>query len=369
MGSSFDFQGSASDAEDGVLTGSITWSSDEDGALGSGGTLPAPVNMSRGEHVITASVVDPQGASGSASITITIDGPPTVVINTPSDGATIASGASVTFSATGSDDEDNNVNTSLVWYDITTEEQIGEGNNVNKTELVDGFHEVTATVTDSTGQTAVATVTFTMTSGGNTPPTVNIIAPPDNWTYPQYPAITFSANAYDGETPGLNGSIEWTSSLESGILATGSTFSSATLTIGTHIMTASVTDGGGLSATDSITITITADEPAQPDFVSVTNGSQGNTCTNIVITWNPPDGADAWAQNALSYRVEDDITDQVLAIIPANDPGDTFWTPPNMTHGKAVYYEIYAQFSGNFVSLDLDVDLVCNNGVLSIDTY
>lgn len=71
QGSSVTFTASASDAEDGDLSGSVSWVSSLDGALGTGASIVASA-LSVGTHTITASVSDSAGASASASITVTI---------------------------------------------------------------------------------------------------------------------------------------------------------------------------------------------------------------------------------------------------------------------------------------------------------
>jgi hypothetical protein len=71
QGSMVSFSGSASDPEDGNLTSSLAWTSSKDGAIGTGGTF-SKSNLSVGEHVVTASVKDKNGAEGSASVTITV---------------------------------------------------------------------------------------------------------------------------------------------------------------------------------------------------------------------------------------------------------------------------------------------------------
>lgn len=53
----FTFTGSAADAESGDLTASITWTSDQDGLLGTGGSV-ATTLTAVGAHVITVSVTD-----------------------------------------------------------------------------------------------------------------------------------------------------------------------------------------------------------------------------------------------------------------------------------------------------------------------
>ena len=70
-GATIDFVGTASDSEDGDLTANLVWTSDMDGQIGTGGSFPAI--LSDGNHTITAEVTDLGGATGSASISITVE--------------------------------------------------------------------------------------------------------------------------------------------------------------------------------------------------------------------------------------------------------------------------------------------------------
>jgi len=72
-GDSIGFEGTAMDTEDGELTSSLTWTSDIDDELFSGGT--GSCVLSDGTHKITASVTDSGGRTGSDVITITVIGP------------------------------------------------------------------------------------------------------------------------------------------------------------------------------------------------------------------------------------------------------------------------------------------------------
>ncbi len=71
-GTAIAFAGSASDAQDGNLTASLAWSSNRDGTIGSGGSFSA--TLSAGAHTVTAQVTDSDGQSGSAQITVTVNG-------------------------------------------------------------------------------------------------------------------------------------------------------------------------------------------------------------------------------------------------------------------------------------------------------
>jgi hypothetical protein len=73
IGETIAFTGSATYAEDGPVTSDIVWSSNIDGAFGSGGS--ASTNLSAGTYTITASVIDQGGKTGSDSTTIVVTNP------------------------------------------------------------------------------------------------------------------------------------------------------------------------------------------------------------------------------------------------------------------------------------------------------
>ncbi|HEX9886838.1 MAG TPA: PKD domain-containing protein [Longimicrobiales bacterium] len=72
-GDAVHFSGTGADAEDGVLTGtSLVWTSDLDGHLGTG-TSFSRSDLSVGEHEVTLTVTDSQGATGTDEVTITVE--------------------------------------------------------------------------------------------------------------------------------------------------------------------------------------------------------------------------------------------------------------------------------------------------------
>ncbi len=90
----------------------------------------------------------------------------------------------------------------------------------------------------------------------NTTPVVSISAPSTNATYVEGSATTFSGSASDTEDGNLTSSLKWTSNL-SGQIGTGGSFSRA-LSAGVHIITASVTDRGGLVSSQQVTVSVSA---------------------------------------------------------------------------------------------------------------
>jgi len=63
--------GTATDAEDGDLSASLSWVSDRDGLLGTGASVTRS-DLSLGLHTITASVTDSGGLTGSDPIVLTV---------------------------------------------------------------------------------------------------------------------------------------------------------------------------------------------------------------------------------------------------------------------------------------------------------
>lgn len=151
----------------------------------------------------------------------------------------------------------------------------------------------------STGGVLNALAALSGNGGGgpvNTAPTVSIASPANNASFTQGASVSFSASASDAEDGALSASITWTSSRD-GAIGSGASFSTTSLTVGTHTVTASVTDSGNLTATDSVTVVINAPAgtaPAAPSNVSATNNSN-NTAT---IRWS--DNSD----NETSFQIE-----------------------------------------------------------------
>ena len=91
----------------------------------------------------------------------------------------------------------------------------------------------------------------------DSPPTVFISTPLNSSSYPTSTLVLFAGNATDVEDGNLTASLSWTSDLD-GTIGTGGSFILSTLSVGIHIITASVTDSFGNTSSESHTITITS---------------------------------------------------------------------------------------------------------------
>src|SRR6266568_877583 len=104
-GSAATFTGAATDPETGDCTARLTWTSSIDGQIGTGGSISKALSV--GTHTVTASVTDPAGKTGKATITVAVQQPvntaPVVTIATPTGGSSYVSGNRVNFTATVTD--------------------------------------------------------------------------------------------------------------------------------------------------------------------------------------------------------------------------------------------------------------------------
>lgn len=254
VGTAVAFSGEAIDAKDGDLSANLEWTSSLDGPLGSGASFTNAA-LSPGTHTITASATDSDGLTGSASVIIRIvdDSPPVVNILSPSDGAHFIPGQPITFSGTASDTVDGNLTSSLTWYSSISG-QIGSGGSFTRSNLPAGPHTITARVTDSDNLTGVDQIVIYIDEI-NTPPTVVINSPGENTTFRERDPIHFSGTATDPQEGDLSALLQWVSSID-GSIGSGSSFTLTTLSPGTHVITATVTDYGGLSAHDTVSIVV-----------------------------------------------------------------------------------------------------------------
>ncbi len=256
-GSDITFAGSASDGEDGVLTGaSLLWSSSINERFGTGTTVTTG-NLSPGTHTITLTATDSDQRSGSHSITLTINAPPAVSITGPENNATFAEGTEITFSCEASDAEDGSLSGSQLDWSSDVSGHIGFGTSMSRENLPAGTHTISITATDSHGAEAIDSVSITINTP-NSPPEASISRPFDGSVHTENADIYFEGAATDAE----DGVIEkdglvWQSDID-GTLGFGPVFSADTLSAGTHAVTLVATDSEGAVGRDIVSITVLA---------------------------------------------------------------------------------------------------------------
>ena len=269
------FSASASDAEDGDLSNTVQWYSSIDGQITSSAFL------SPGLHTISAIVVDSSGEGARASITISVEDfipntPPTISIQSPSQNAELMHGDSVPLTASANDSEDGNISTQVQWFSSIN------GPIANTTQLSAGQHTLTASVVDSQNESATASVKLTVIEQqANTYPTLNILSPASGSEFELDTPLYFQAQADDAEDGDLSEKVIWHSSRD------GTLSLPSTLSVGSHTITAYVTDSGSFMAVDTINITIF--EPQQNTAPTIQITAPGNNASfmeNEVIAFS-----------------------------------------------------------------------------------
>jgi hypothetical protein len=249
-GASIAFAGSATDSQDGNLASRLAWTSSIDGPLGTG-ALVSKV-LSGGTHTITASVADSGGLTGSKQMSISVmsaNTAPVVSIVSPTS-TTFPTGSSIAFSGSATDVQDGNLAARLVWTS-TVDGPLGTGASFIR-PLSAGTHIITASVTDSGGLSGSKQMSISVGSA-NTAPVVTITSPTIT-SFAAGTGIAFSGSATDTQDGNLTTRIVWVSSL-TGQIGSGGGFTTV-LAQGTHVITASVTDGGGATSTKQVTVTV-----------------------------------------------------------------------------------------------------------------
>src|SRR5690606_39502902 len=114
-------------------------------------------------------------------------------------------------------------------------------------------------------------------------------------TFVEGQRITFTASASDAQDGDLDADIEWSSSRD-GPLGTGASITSTQLSVGTHAVTASVVDSGGLERTAEVSITITARPANAPPTIAIseppeeTSAVEGQPVTFAASATDKEDG-------------------------------------------------------------------------------
>ena len=234
----------ASDQEDGDLGGQVMLSSSLDGVIAS------PANLSVGIHTIVAEVTDSGGLSASTQIKLEIlahvNVPPVVDFVSPMDGAVISEDDNpISFVIAASDAEDGDLSANAV----LTSSLDGVIDSVASLSV--GLHQITAEVIDSTGASATATISVQVTAHVNVPPVVTFLSPVDGYEHDNATGtLPLSASAQDQEDGDLTTQVVFQSNID-GVIT-----SPANLSVGTHTLTASVSDSSGASASDAIVVVV-----------------------------------------------------------------------------------------------------------------
>jgi hypothetical protein len=229
-GTAITLMGTALDDFDGSLTSQIHWTSSRDGDLGTGAART--VTLREGQHVLTASVVDSDGAMGSAHINVEVTAaPPVVGITSPAVGTRVFIGTTLTFTGSALDAQDGNLSAGLRWTS-DRDGLIGTGAASASAALTIGTHSITAAVADS-GNLVGAAARTCVVRALNQSPVLTIEAPATERNASPESRSCSPPRRRDVEDGNLGSAIHWTSSID-GNLGTGTVLTIPSLSPGTH---------------------------------------------------------------------------------------------------------------------------------------
>ncbi|SLM29233.1 exported hypothetical protein [Desulfamplus magnetovallimortis] len=259
-----EFEGTATDSEDGELTGSsLVWASNQlSTSIGTGNRISVST-LAMGTHLITLTATDSSGNVARAFVSIVIEGalPPEVEITAPSDGTSFYLNEYIEFVGSATDNEDGVLTgESLVWTSNLEKTSIGTGEIFKINTLSAGKHLITLTATDSDGTKGID---FILVTVANTPPEPVITSPDNQSEFDDGEVIRFAGYATDDEDGNLTGtSLSWVSDVD-GFIGSGVNFSTS-LSEGEHTISLIAKDSHGDEVKTTINLTINHTEQSDP---------------------------------------------------------------------------------------------------------
>ncbi|MFZ5479878.1 MAG: MopE-related protein, partial [Myxococcota bacterium] len=158
----------------------LVWASGSEGALEGTQALADTIvtftvaSFSAGEHVVTLTAIDADGASGSDAVTldVTDNAPPAVAFSSPAEGDVLVASAPVAVSLVVSDEDDDLADVVLAWggvaagsADAPTAAAADGTASFDLPDLPAGSYTLSVSATDPHGDVATAEVGFTLVEG------------------------------------------------------------------------------------------------------------------------------------------------------------------------------------------------------------
>jgi len=286
-------------------------------------------NLSDAGHTVTATVSDPAGNSASASVMFTVDTvAPTISITTPVADALVNS-QDVNVAGITEPGLDVSIDQGNTHYGTVTADANGAWQFL-VSGLTETTHHLSATTADQAGNTATATVSFTVDT---TRPVVAISSPNAG------ALLNTSSVTITGTTEaGLNVAITDNTTTLGGVTADAGgvwQYDASGLADGQHTVVATVVDGANNSATATVRFAVDTQAPAlniaSPDDNATLNSANltlnGTTEPNLVVSIKdnglplgsvPAGGAGAWSYNATALADGDHLLEATISDAAGN---------------------------------------------------
>jgi len=323
-----------------------------------------------GVHTITLIVTDNDGSSASDEIIVIISSSGMPIAQAGTDISSVKN-ENITLDASKSSDS----NGVIVKYEWKEGETILSSEKVfSKSDFSVGIHTITLYIEDDMGNSSTDIIKITIIA--NQAP---IAHAGDDQTVKVFDVVIFNA-AESKDVDGTIVSYKWVED-DTQRRHSGATFSTSNLSVGTHIITLSVTDDDGLTAFDTVKITVLANGAPTAkagDDISVTDGvpvsfnalsssdpdgsivsyiwKEGNTILSTSATFSKSDFT-VGSHNVLLTITDNDgsiSTDTIVVTI-------TFLST-SITHNSVLYQSIVSPITGR---IWLDRNLGASRGCTS----
>lgn len=303
--------------------------------------------VSDGQHTITARATNSSGNTSTDSHTVTVDNtdePPTVSIDSPSEGATVS--GSVQVSGTASD-PDGSVQTVQLRVDggawNTTSGTSSWSYGWDTTGVSDGQHALEARSYDGTSYSSVASRTVTVdnqASGGSSDqvPSVTIDNPSDGATVEGSVVIEGTASDPEGTLQRVEVRIDGgTWQTASGTSSWTYAWDTTQGADGQHTVEARSYDGGNHSPVDKHVVTVDNDgsssETTSAPSIQIDQPSEGATVSQTITirgSASDPEGSVAF----VLVRIDDSDWREASGTVV----WDRSWNTTALTNGEHVIY-------------------------------
>jgi len=205
-------------------------------------------DFSIGEHFITLSVTDDQGAVSSDIVIITIlEYPNTLPVARAGQDLTAFEDTPVTLDGSASSDDDGSIR-AYEWSEGAV--VLSQNQSFTKNDFPIGEHVISLTVTDDRGASSSDSVLITIEEDPNIPPVADA---GQDQTVAEHSSLTLDGSA-SNDSDGMIVAYEWK---EGSVMLSGDqSFTKNDFSIGEHTISLTVTDDKGASASDVTLITI-----------------------------------------------------------------------------------------------------------------
>jgi hypothetical protein len=285
-------RGAVVDANGSDTIASVTWVNDRGGSGAATMTAPthwliASVPLQPGANTITVTAADDDGLTAIAVVTVNVtQTPPAVEIVTPKN-PLVTNRTQIPLAGTAGD---TCAAPTVTWVNDRGGSGTATGTSVwsvANVALQPGQNVITVTATDEGGLTTTDTVTITQQDAPvpNEPPTVTITVPTSSPELPLQDTFSVGIGGTASDDTGI-ASVTWTSTWNEGEHTAAGTIvwgANIPLEPGGNLVRVTVTDLDGLTATDTVNITMMPAGPIHPPpaitITSPTSPATVNTAT------------------------------------------------------------------------------------------